>query len=104
MMQMFQNLSPRERGLVTLLLPVVILAAGFQFLWTPLQARRAALGAEIAAYTQVIDRVAAIGTSDSTAPDVVQMAETPRLPLSTRVTQSAESAGLELRRLERYLG
>lgn len=96
MMQMLQNLSPRERTLVTLLLPVLILAAGFQFIWTPLQANRAALAAEITAYSHVIDQIAALGT----APNIPMSDEPPSLPLSTRVTQSAEQAGLELRRLE----
>lgn len=100
MMPLLRNLSPRERSLVTLLLPVVALAAAFQFIWMPLQARRAALGAEIAAYTQVIDRLAAIGAALSSAPGDTVTVDSPSIPLSTRVTQSAENAGLELRRLE----
>ena len=96
MIRILQNLSPRERSLVTLLLPVVVLAGIFQFVWLPVQASRIARQSEIAAYTQVIDRVAALGTTSGSNLIIA----TPTIPLSTRITQSAESAGLSLRRLE----
>ena len=100
MMQMLQTLTQRERTLVSLALAGVILAATFQFVWLPVQAKRAALSTEIAGYAQIIDRIAALGPETP----VLQTAAGPALPLSTplstRVTQSAEVAGLVLRRLE----
>ena len=96
MMQMLQTLTQRERTLVSLALAGVILAATFQFVWLPVQAKRAALSAEIAGYAQIIDRIAALGPETP----VLQTAAGPATPLSTRVTQSAEVAGLVLRRLE----
>ena len=96
MMQMLQTLTQRERTLVSLALAGVILAAVLQFVWLPVQAKRAALSAEIAGYAQIIDRIAALGPETP----VLQTAAGPATPLSTRVTQSAEVAGLVLRRLE----
>ena len=96
MMQMLQTLTQRERTLVSLALAGVIFAAVFQFVWVPVQAKRAALSAEIAGYAQIIDRIAALGPGTP----VLQTAAGPATPLSTRVTQSAEVAGLVLRRLE----
>ena len=96
MMQMLQTLTQRERTLVSLALAGVIFAAVFQFVWLPVQAKRAALSAEIAGYAQIIDRIAALGPETP----VLQTAAGPATPLSTRVTQSAEVAGLVLRRLE----
>ena len=97
MIRALQNLSPRERALVTLLGPVMVLAAIFQFIWLPVQANRLSRQAEIAAYVQVSDRVAALGSAENAA---LPIATGPVTPLSTRVTQSAENAGLALRRLE----
>ena len=96
MMQMLQNLTQRERTLVSLALAGVIFAAVFQFVWLPVQAKRAALSAELSGYAQIIDRIAALGPETP----VLQTAAGPATPLSTRVTQSAEVAGLVLRRLE----
>ena len=96
MMQMLQTLTQRERTLVSLALAGVILAATFQFIWLPVQAKRAALSTEIAGYTQVMDRIAAMGPDTP----ILQPATGAIPPLSTRVTQSADVAGLVLRRLE----
>lgn len=96
MMQMLQTLTQRERTLVSLALAGVTCAATFQFVWLPVQAKRAALSTEIAGYAQVMDRIAALGPETP----VLQTAAGPATPLSTRVTQSAEVAGLVLRRLE----
>ena len=93
---MLQTLTQRERTLVSLALAGVIVAATFQFVWLPVQAKRAALSAEISGYAQIIDRIAALGPETP----VLQTAAGPATPLSTRVTQSAEVAGLVLRRLE----
>lgn len=94
---MMQNLSPRERTLVGLLLPVILVASSFQFIWLPLQAKRNSLTADILGYAQVIDRVASLGSDTVT---VLPATTGPASPLSTRVTQSAQTAGLILRRLE----
>lgn len=96
MMSLLHNLSPRERLLLTLLGPVIILAATFQFLWLPIQSQRAAYLAEIAGYAQVTDQIARLASDGS--PVVAD--PRPTSPLSTRVTQSAADAGLTLRRLE----
>lgn len=93
---MLQTLTPRERTLVGLALAGVICAAVFQFVWVPVQAKRAALSAEIVGYAQITDRIAALGPETP----VLQTAAGPATPLSTRVTQSADVAGLVLRRLE----
>lgn len=93
---MLQTLTQRERTLVSLALAGVILAATFQFIWLPVQAKRAALSTEIAGYTQVMDRIAAMGPDTP----ILQPATGAIPPLSTRVTQSADVAGLVLRRLE----
>lgn len=93
---MLQTLTQRERTLVSLALAGVILAATFQFIWLPVQAKRAALSTEIAGYAQVMDRIAAMGPDTP----ILQPATGAIPPLSTRVTQSADVAGLVLRRLE----
>lgn len=90
---MLHNLSPRERMLILLLGPILILALGFQFGWRPLQAKRAGLETEIAAYQQVIAQL-----SQGVAMPAPVTA--PAAPLSARITQSADAAGLQLRRLE----
>lgn len=94
---MLQNLSLREKSMILLLLPILLLAASLQFLWLPLQAKRAGLTAEISAYRQINARVIALQSLSGSGP-VVPAA--PTSPLSARVTQSAANAGLELRRLE----
>lgn len=97
MMQMLQNLSARERFLILVLGPILLVALTFQFIWLPLQAKRIASAAEIAGYGQVIDRVATWGSDTGI---VLPTSTALTTPLSTRVTQSAETAGLILRRLE----
>jgi general secretion pathway protein M len=92
-----QSLSARERLLLTMLGPLIALAAAFQFLWLPLQAQRTALLAEIAAYTQISAQIARLPATGGT---VVAAAPRPTTPLPARVTQSAADAGLTLRRLE----
>ena len=91
------HLSPRERALVGVLLPIVVVAATYQFIWLPVQANRFSRQAEIAAYLEVTDKILAMASTTSPA---LPVDTGPVTPLSTRVTQSAENAGLELRRLE----
>ena len=88
-----KTLSARERVLVLLILPAVLLLAGLRFGWQPLQEVRAAREAEIATYRLVGHAAAQAGAQ---AP----AAELDPMPFAARVTQAAEAAGLELRRIE----
>lgn len=92
-MRALMNLSMRERVLLLLVLPAVLLLAGYRFGWQPLQNLRVLREAEIASYRRIAQAAAQVE-----APIV---AEVPNLtPFAARVTQSAEAAGLELRRIE----
>ena len=92
-MRALMNLSMRERVLLLLVLPAVLLLAGYRFGWQPLQNLRVLREAEIASYRRIAQAAAQVE-----APIVP---EVPNLtPFAARVTQSAEAAGLELRRIE----
>lgn len=91
---MLQNLSTREQTLLVILGPMLVLAIGFQFGWKPLAAERAGILARIAAYQTVADQIELRGSAP------VEPTATALPPLSARITQSAEVAGLQLRRLE----
>lgn len=93
-MTFLANLSGRERVLLLVALPLVLIFAGYQFGWEPLQELRASLQAEIAGYRFVAQSAAEVGTR----PAAVE--EPDGAPFAARVTQSAEAAGLSLRRLE----
>ncbi len=88
-------MTPREKLLLGAVLPIALVAAGYQFAWLPLAEARTARTAEIAAYRQLT--LAARAAADR--PAIVVEAPDPT-PLATRVTQSAQDAGLTLRRLE----
>lgn len=88
-------MTGRERLLVGALLPLVLIAAGFQFGWRPLTEMRAARTSEIAAYRQLT-----LAARDAETRPVAVAAPVDQTPLATRVTASAEAAGLSLRRLE----
>ncbi len=88
-------MTPRERLLVGLVLPLALVGAGYRFGWVPLTEARAARIDEIAAYRQLT--LAAQGANDRPAVAAVAIDPT---PLATRVTQSAEAAGITLTRLE----
>jgi type II secretory pathway component PulM len=92
-MRVYANLSARERILLFLVLPAALLLAGFRFGWQPLQDLRATREAEIASYRLVAQAAAQAGTQ-------IVAVEPDPTPFATRVTQSAEAAGLELRRIE----
>ena len=94
MMGWFTNLSLRERVMIAGAAPLVVLLIAWQFVWQPLQTHRAALAEEIAAY-RLITQAALVRAADP-AP---ALAPLPVVPIATRVTQSADSAGLQLRRL-----
>lgn len=93
-MKAFETLSGRERALLFVALPVVVIFAGHQFAWQPLQELRAAREAEIASYRFVAQSAAEAGTQ------ITPVKEEDAAPFAARVTQSAEAAGLSLRRLE----
>ena len=90
----FTSLSLRERVMIAGAVPLVVLLIAWQFVWQPLQTRRAALTDEIAAYRLITQ--AALARAADPAPAA---APPPVVPIATRVTQSADSAGLQLRRL-----
>lgn len=94
-MRWFETLSSREKLLIALALPIIVLVAGYLVIWMPLQERRSALRAEIAAYRMVEDT--ATLTVLSEAPALRPVNDT---PIATRITGSAETAGLSLRRIE----
>ena len=97
MRRWLDNLSGRERTLVLALLPLSVIAMGYLGLWQPVQAARAAYRVDIGAYAQLSATVAAMQAQPA-LPRTATAGE--GLPLSTRITQSAEAAGLQLRRLE----
>lgn len=88
------RLSGRERALILVGLPLVLIFAGYRLGWQPLQDLRAAQGAEIAGYRFIAEAVAEVGPQPAAAEDEDEA------PFAARVTQSAEAAGLALSRLE----
>lgn len=95
MSRWFANLTGREKVLIAGAAPLAFGLAVYQFAWMPLQVSRAEHVSEIAAYRMVTK----IAARQADAP-VVLAASPPAVPIATRVTQSAENAGLQLRRLE----
>lgn len=91
----FMRLTLRERVLIAALAPLAILLVLFRFAWNPLQDARTARQSEIASY-RLLTTVAARRAADP-APEATPL---PTDPIATRVTQSADAAGLQLRRLE----
>lgn len=91
----FNRLTWRERFLLVAIMPLAALLTLFQFAWLPFQTARTARLAEISSYKLVT--AAATRRAANRAPEV---APKPVDPIATRVTQGAESAGLQLRRLE----
>ena len=91
----FARLSLRERVMVAAALPLALLLILYQFAWVPLRDARAARLDEITAY-RLVTAAAARRAADPTP----VAAQAPADPIATRVTQSAEAAGLQLRRLE----
>lgn len=93
-MTAFGNLSRRERVLLVGALPLLVVFAGYRFGWQPLQEARTAREAEIASYRFVTQAAAGVGTRP------IAVEDDGAAPFAARVTRSAESAGLSLRRLE----
>jgi general secretion pathway protein M len=92
-MSALTGLSTRERVLLLLALPIAILLAGWRLAWVPISDARAARDAEIAGYRMVAEAASRAGATPLAAPAEAG-------PLATRVTASAEAAGLSLSRLE----
>ncbi len=94
-MKSFAALSSREKILILAVLPLVALFAGYRFVWLPVQAARVGARADIAAYRVVIDTAALAQRGDAPAPRAIN-----DTPIATRITRSAEAAGLPVRRIE----
>ena len=92
-MSALASLSTRERALLLVVLPLVLLVAGWRLAWVPLSDARAAREAEIAGYLMVAEAASGAEATSLAAP-------ADAAPLATRVTASAEAAGLSLSRLE----
>lgn len=95
-MNIFDRLSRRERILLLIALPLVILFAGYRFGWVPLTETRMAARAEIQGYKTLIEAAANQGNQ----PAQVDTVAVVTAPLATRITDSADLAGVLVRRLE----
>ena len=97
MMRALEKLTSREKLLVLGALPLIALFALYQFGWVPLSQAREAARAEIASYRILAEAAAQQGEMPiaARAPDTAA-----RAPLANRITQSAASAGVLVRRLE----
>lgn len=95
-MTVLPTLSPRERVLIFLALPLLLVLVGFRWGWQPLQDLRAAREAEIA----TLRLVALAADAAASQPAFDSQDQGASEPLAARVTASAEAAGLSLSRLE----
>lgn len=95
-MNAFNRLSLRERILVLIALPLVILFAGYRFGWVPLSEARTAARAEIQGYQTLIEAAENQGNQ----PVEVAAVAVVTTPLATRITDSAARAQVLVRRLE----
>jgi general secretion pathway protein M len=94
-MSAFSNLSRREKILVGIVLPMVVLLVGYKFVWVPLATARDQMRVNIAAYRLVQDTAALALHGGVVAPTPVN-----DTPLPTRITRSAQDTGLVVRRIE----
>lgn len=90
----FDRLTPREKVLLAAVLPLIAAVTLYQFAWVPLTELRNAQRAQIAAY-QLVAETAALSDVD-----IVQSAPQNDTPIATRITGTADAAGLPLRRIE----
>ena len=95
-MNAFHGLSRREKMLMLAALPLVVLFAGYRFVWMPLNEARMAARAEIRGYQTLIEAAENQGNQ----PAEVESVAVVTTPLATRITASAELAGVLVRRLE----
>lgn len=91
------RLSPRERRLLWIALPTLALVAGWTFVWQPLAAGRAAIEADISEARTLIAAVERFPKDEASEARPPSSVET---PISTRLTRSAEAAGVTLARIE----
>ncbi len=94
-MSWFSGLTGRERLMILVVLPLALLLGGYRFGWLPLQQLRADRDAEIANYRLIAAAAAGANPGDALAALPIDAA-----PIATRVTASANAAGIALRRLE----
>ena len=90
----FERLSQREKVLVIAVLPLILAYALYQFAWVPLDAHRYGQRSQIADYQRVVEAAALFET------EVVAVAPQNDTPIATRITGTADAAGLPLRRIE----
>lgn len=95
-MKFISGFSSREKLLILCVLPAIILLAAYRFGWMPLSQARADAKAEIAGYLTVIEAVQNRGAQ----PQMPDPAPAVLAPMATRVTQTADAAGILVRRLE----
>ncbi|MBA98940.1 type II secretion system protein GspM [Sulfitobacter sp.] len=95
-MNAFHRLSRREKVLVLVALPLVALFAGYRFVWVPLNEARLMARAEIREYQTLIEAAENLGNRPAEMEPVAVVT----VPLATRITESAELAGVLVRRLE----
>ena len=95
-MNAFHRLSRREKVLVLVALPLVALFAGYRFVWVPLNEARLMARAEIREYQTLIEAAENLGNRPAERESVAVVT----VPLATRITESAELAGVLVRRLE----
>lgn len=94
-MSALARLTVRERVLLLGAAAALLLLAAVHLVWFPLQARAAQHRAEIAAYLELGEAARRAAARPVAAP-----APAPSEPAASRVTRSAEVAGLTLTRLE----
>lgn len=92
-----QDRTPRERVLLALMAAVGLGAAAHALAWQPLSARREAILAGIAAHVAAERYLTEGGTVPQPAPARSALSDQ---PLPTRLTQSAQTLGLTVRRLD----
>ncbi len=95
-MNAFHRLSPREKILILLVLPLALLFAFHRFGWVPLNDARHTARAEIATYRALIEAT----KNRFSQPVVIATPKPAATPLATRITRSADVAGVLVRRLE----
>ncbi len=95
-MNMFENLSGRERFLVLVALPLLAAAGLYNFVWVPVSEGRVRAEQEIAGYRMIVETAARTEGMTTGVPVVT----VPSGAVAPRVTRSAEVHGLTLSRLE----
>ena len=95
-MNAFHRLSLREKILVLIALPLVILFAGYRFGWVPINEARTGALAEIRGYQSLFEAM----ENKRNQPVAVAAVAVVTTPLATRITDSAALGEVLVRRLE----